>query len=143
MIIEKIKKTFIFQLFFNMRGLIMKAINKTLTSFVFLLGTFFSMNLPAWDATTTINHLDEAIKAMKENKLETAELHMKKARQTGKEIIGGSLEVTARKASGLIKKARLQAQNGDLNSASLTLKEAIGLFKTMHDNSKGGRGGLN
>jgi hypothetical protein len=120
----------------------MKSINKLLLSSLFLLGMAFSVDLLAWDANITITHLEQALQALKDNKLEVAETHMKIARQTVKEVIGGSIEAKVQNGSNLIMKARRQAQGGDLPMAAGTLREALGIFKAIHEESKSRRGGL-
>lgn len=92
----------------------------------------------------TIAHLEEALKALNANDLKVAEEHMKAARQSVKDIIGGSIEVKAQRGSNAISTARRQAQSGDTAAATATLKEALQLFKSIHGTSQsGGRGGLN
>ena len=120
----------------------MKSIKKLLLSSFFLLSTAFSVDLLAWDANITINHLEQALQALNDKKLEVADTHMKIARQTVKEVIGGSIEVKVQNGSNLIMKARRQAQGGDLPAAGDTLKEALGIFKAIHEESKTRRGGL-
>jgi hypothetical protein len=98
--------------------------------------TLFSIN-------STITHLEAALKAVNANDLEGAQEHMKAARQSAKDIIGGSLEVKAQRGSTTIANARRQAQKGDLVSASASLKEAIEAFKSLHNPLEtGSRGGL-
>lgn len=109
---------------------------------VLLTGLIFSLNGWAMDANTTIGHLQYAMKALNSNELEIAEEHMKMARQTVKDIIGGSLEVKAQRGSGLITQARRQAQSGDAVAAAATLRQALEIFEGIHDASKSGRGGL-
>lgn len=113
-----------------------------LTGFV-LLGTTFSLNIAAWDANTTINHLQQAQTELKAGILGAAEEHMKISRQEVKGIIGGSLEVKAQRGSNLINKALRQAKSGDSKTADATLEEALEIFKAIHEASKAGRGGLN
>jgi hypothetical protein len=92
----------------------------------------------------TIAHIEEALKSLNANDLDIAEDHMRAARQSAKDISGGSIEVKAQRGSNTIGTARRQAQSGDTAAATATLKEALELFKSIHNASQaGGRGGLN
>lgn len=138
---------------FQSKGILhMKTIIKNLGVIFFVL--FFSAfvnNALAVDeqngkqpVNNTITHIEEALKALNTNDLEVAEDHMKAARQSAKDIIGGSIEVKAQRGSNIISTARRQAKSGDMAAATATLKEALNLFKSIHNPSQtGGRGGLN
>lgn len=121
----------------------MKTLKKIiLTGFVLLVATF-SLNIAAWDANSTINHLQQARTELKAGNLEAAEEHMKISRQEVKSIIGGSLEVKAQRGANLINKALRQAKSGDSNTADASLERALEIFQAIHEASKAGRGGLN
>jgi hypothetical protein len=120
----------------------MTMIRKNLWASLALLCLIFSASSGAMDANTTITHLQDALKALNGNELEVAQTHMKAARQTAKDIAGGSLEVKAQRASSLITTARRQIQSGDTAAAAVSLQESINLFKALHDTGAGGRGGL-
>ncbi|MGZ8193868.1 MAG: hypothetical protein ACXW0H_04740 [Methylobacter sp.] len=91
----------------------------------------------------TITHLEAALKAVNANDLEAAKEHMKAARQSAKDITGGSLEVKTQHGTNAIANARRQAQKGDTAGASASLKQALEVFKSLHSSSEtGSRGGL-
>jgi len=130
----------------------MKTIMKNITAF------FLVLSLTAWltnafavdeqngrqPVNNTVTHLEEALKALNVNNVGIAEEHMKAARQSVKDILGGSIEVKAQRGSNIITTARKHAKNGDLGAAAAAVKEALELFKSIHSSSEtGGRGGLN
>ncbi|CAA9890228.1 conserved exported hypothetical protein [Candidatus Methylobacter favarea] len=91
----------------------------------------------------TITHLEAALEAVNASDLGTAQEHMKAARQSAKDIIGGSLEVKTQRGTNAITNARRQAQKGDAEGASASLKQALDIFKSLHSSSAtGSRGGL-
>ncbi|NOT13757.1 MAG: hypothetical protein HOP23_18350 [Methylococcaceae bacterium] len=91
----------------------------------------------------TITHLEAALKAVNVNDFGVAQEHMKAARQSAKDIIGGSIEVKAQRGSNALASARRQAQKGDSAGTATSLKEAIEVFKSLHNPSEtGSRGGL-
>lgn len=93
---------------------------------------------------STIAHLDAAQQAVNANDWEAAQEHMKAARQSAKNIIGGSLEVKTQRGANAIANARRLAQKGDKTGASSSLKQAVEIFKSLQSSSEtGGRGGLN
>ncbi|MEC4748252.1 hypothetical protein U2W12_07275 [Methylomicrobium sp. Wu6] len=94
--------------------------------------------------STAIAHLEAAQKALAANEQDTAQEHMKAATQSSKDIFGGSLEVKAQRGSRAIANARRLAREGDTSGASVTLKEAEEIYKSLLQPEKsGGRGGLN
>jgi hypothetical protein len=91
----------------------------------------------------TLKHLEAALGAVDANDLETAQEHIKAARQASKEIIGGSLEAKTQRGSDAIVNARLHAKEGNTAGAAASLKEAIGVFKSMlRPFEVGSQGGL-
>jgi len=91
----------------------------------------------------TISHLEAALKAVDMADLEVAQEHMKAARQSAKDIIGGSLEVKAQRGTNAITNARRQTQKGETAEATASLKRALEIFKSLHSSSEtGSRGGL-
>jgi cellobiose-specific phosphotransferase system component IIA len=121
----------------------MKMLRKNVWISLVLLCLIFSASSSAMDANATIAHLQDALKALNSNELDAAQAHMKAARQTAKDIVGGSLEVKAQRASSLITTARRQIQSGDIAAAKASLQESLDLFKALHNTGAGGRGGLN
>ena len=92
----------------------------------------------------TVVHLEEGLRALQANELETAQEHMKAAGQTSKKIIGGSYEVKVQRGSRALAIARRQTKEGDTASAVVSLKQAIEVYKSLLGSTKsGGRGGLN
>lgn len=92
----------------------------------------------------TLTHLEAAQQAVNANDWEVAQEHMKAARQSAKNIIGGSLEVKTQRGANAIATARRLAQKGDKDGTSASLKQAIEIFKSLQNSSEtGGRGGLN
>ncbi len=138
---------------FQSKGILhMKIIIKNLgvLFFVLFFSTFVNNALAVDEqngkqpVNNTITHIEEALKALNTNDLEVAEDHMKAARQSVKDIMGGSIEVKAQRGSNIISTARRQAKSGDMAAATATLNEALKLFKSIHNPSQtGGRGGLN
>ena len=91
----------------------------------------------------TITHIETAIKAIDSNDFDAAQEHIKAARQSAKNIVGGSLEVKAQRGSSAITNARRLLQKSDAAGASASLKEALEVFKSLISSSeKSGRGGL-
>jgi hypothetical protein len=91
----------------------------------------------------TIAHLESALKAVNTNELETAQEHIKAAGQSSKDIIGGSLEVKTQRGSRAIATARRQTKEGNTVGAAVSLKEAIGVYKSLLGPlESGSRGGL-
>jgi hypothetical protein len=120
----------------NLLVLSLCAITNTTVAAVTETGTTLSIN-------NTITHLEAAQKAVNTNDLGEAQEHMKAARQSAKDIIGGSLEVKTQRGSNAIASARRQAQKGDTAGASASLKEALDVFKSLQSSSEtGSRGGL-
>jgi hypothetical protein len=92
---------------------------------------------------STVTHLDAALKAGNADDWDIAQEHMKAARQSAKDIIGGSLEVRAQRGANAIASARRLAQKDDKAGALASLKQAIEIFKSLQNSSDtGGRGGL-
>jgi len=91
----------------------------------------------------TIAHLEASLGAVNANDLKAAQEHINAARQTSKEIIGGSLEARAAEGSRAIVNARRSAMEGDKAGAAAALTEALEVFKSMLLPFKAGsRGGL-
>jgi hypothetical protein len=91
----------------------------------------------------TISHLDAALKAVNANELEVAQEHIKAAKQSSKDIIGGSIEVKAQRGSSTIAKARRQLKEGNTADATESLKQALEIFKSLlQPVEAGSRGGL-
>lgn len=91
----------------------------------------------------TVAHLEAALKAVNADDVETAQEHIKAARQSSKVIIGGTLEAKTQRGSDAIVNARLHLKEGHLDSAADSLKEAIETFKSMlRPSESGSRGGL-
>ena len=124
-----------------------------LQQFVFTL--LFALSLSALSTTAfaaqadggpvgaTTGHLEAAMKAVESNDFEAAQVHIKAARQSAKNIIGGSFEVKAQRGSSAISKARRRLNNDDAAGATASLKKALEIFTSMKSSSeKGGRGGL-
>ncbi|MGR9046148.1 MAG: hypothetical protein ACU83N_12690 [Gammaproteobacteria bacterium] len=98
---------------------------------------------PSGPIDTTLKHLETALKAIDANDFEAAQTHIKAARQSAKNIIGGSLEVKAQRGSSAISKARSRLNKDDAAGATASLKKALDIFISMtKDSEKGGRGGL-
>lgn len=130
----------------------MNTIKKSLAAIFLLLSLCAITNTPVAAVTQTsamqpindtIAHLEAALKAVDENNLEVAQEHIKAARQSAKDIIGGSIEVKTQRGSSAIANARSQAQKGDTAGASASLKKALEVFKSLNSSSEtGSRGGL-
>lgn len=92
---------------------------------------------------TTVSHLEAGLQALQANELETAQKHMKAARQSSKNITGGSYEVKAQRGYKVISAARRHTKEGNTDSAITSLKQAIDMYKALLNPDKsGGRGGL-
>ena len=120
----------------NLLILFLGAITPTTVAAVTERGTSLSIN-------NAITHIEAALKAINANDLVEAQEHMKAARQSAKDIIGGSIEVKTQRGSNAIASARRLAQKGDTAGASGSLKEALAVFKSLNTSSEtGSRGGL-
>ena len=72
-----------------------------------------------------------------------AQEHINAARQSSKEIIGGTLAPKASRGSDAIVKARRHVKKGDKDGAASALNEALEIFHSMLRSSDGGsQGGL-
>lgn len=130
----------------------MNTIKKILVacSLALFLGTASNISIAAVMQTgmekpinNTIKELETALSAVNANDLELAQEHMKAARQSAKQIIGGSLEARAQRGSDAIVNARIQAKEGNTNGAATALKEALEVFKSMlRPFEVGSQGGL-
>jgi predicted negative regulator of RcsB-dependent stress response len=86
----------------------------------------------AQSSSTTIAHLEEALKAVEANELEAAQEYINAAGQSSKEILGVcSVESKKQRGSGAIANARRQAKEGNAAGAAESLKKAIEVFKSM------------
>lgn len=86
----------------------------------------------AQSSSTTIAHLEEALKAVEALELEAAQEHINAAGQSSKEILGVcSVESKKQRGSGAIANARRQVKEGNAAGAAESLKKAIEVFKSM------------
>ena len=79
----------------------------------------------------TIAHLEAALKAVNTNELEAAQEHIKAARQSSKDIFGGSIESKKQRGSRAIASARRQMKEGNTTGAADSLKEALEVFNSL------------
>ena len=128
----------------------MNTIKKNLVaSFLILfLGAVSNITVAAQTGMTqpinnTIAHLDAALNAVNADDLEVALEHINAARQSSKEIIGGTLAPKASRGSDAIVNARRNVKEGNKDGADAALKEALEIFNSMLRTSDGGsQGGL-
>ena len=91
----------------------------------------------------TIVHLEAALSAVNANDLDMAQEHIKGARQSSKQIIGGSFSAKTARGSSAILKARLHVKKGNTDAAAADLKKALEIFKSMLGSfDAGSQGGL-
>lgn len=127
----------------------MRTIKEILVSslLVLSLGAISNLTIAAQTGMTqpinnTIAHLDAALSAVNADDLEVAQEHINAARQSSKEIIGGTLAPKASRGSDAIVKARRHVKKGDKDAAA-ALNEALEIFHSMLRSSDGGsQGGL-
>lgn len=81
---------------------------------------------------TAIANLEAALKAVTENKLDEAQDSIDATRDSANDILG-RCSVAAKKEHGstALRKAHRQIENGDTAGATVSLKEAIEIFKSL------------
>lgn len=81
---------------------------------------------------TAIKNLEAALKAVTANKLDKAQDYIDATRDSASDILG-ACSITAKKERGstALKKARRQIKNRDTAGATVSLKEAIKIFKSL------------
>ena len=88
-------------------------------------------------------HLEAALGAVNANDLEVAQEHIKAARQSSKEIIGGTFSARTARGSSAIVKARLYVKKENTDAAAAALKKALEIFNSMlRPFDAGSQGGL-
>lgn len=79
-----------------------------------------------------IANLEAALKAVTENKLDAAQDYIDATRDSASDILGAcSIEAKKQHGSTALKNARRQIKNGDTAGATVSLKEAIEIFKSL------------
>ncbi len=79
-----------------------------------------------------IANLEAALKAVTENKLDAAQDFIDATRDSASDILGAcSIEAKKQHGSTALKNARRQIKNGDTAGATISLKEAIEIFKSL------------
>lgn len=95
----------------------------------------------------TIADLEAALAAVNDNDLNLAQERIKAARQSSKDIIGGTLAPKTSRGSSAIKKAFRHAKKGNTEKTVAALNKALEIFKSMKvhlpSETTGSRGGLN
>lgn len=117
------------------------------SSLVLSLGAFNNFAVAAQAGTTqsinnTTAHLEMALSAVKENDLKVAQEHINAARQSSKEIIGGTYAPAVSRGSDAILKARRNVKEGNTDGTAAALKEALEIFNSMHSPAFSSQGGL-
>lgn len=127
----------------------MNTINKIIfvSSLVLFLGASNDIAAAAQTGTTqqinnTTAHLQTALNAVNENNLEAAQEHINAARQSSKQIIGGTYAPAASRGSDAILKARRSLKEGNTDAAADALQEALEIFNSMHSPKFSSQGGL-
>ena len=81
---------------------------------------------------TAIANLEAALKAVNENKLDKAQDYIDATRDSASDILGRcSIEAKKEHGSTALRNARRQIENGDTAGATVSLKEAIKIFKSL------------
>lgn len=81
---------------------------------------------------TAIKNLEAALKAVTANKLDEAQNYIDATRYSASYILGAcSIAAKKERGSTSLKKARRQIKNGDTAGATVSLKEAIKIFKSL------------
>ena len=80
----------------------------------------------------TIANLEAALKAVTENKLAEAKDYIDATRDSASDILGRcSVEAKKERGSSALRNARHQIDKGDTAGATVSLKEAIEIFKSL------------
>lgn len=81
---------------------------------------------------TAIANLEAALKAVTENKLDEAQDSIDATRDSANDILGRcSIEAKKQHGSTALRNARRQIKSGDKAGATVSLKEAIEIFKSL------------
>lgn len=81
---------------------------------------------------TAITKLEAALQAVTENKLDEAQDHIDATRDSANDILGRcSIEAKKERGSTALRNARRQIKSGDTAGATVSLKEAIEIFKSL------------
>ena len=80
---------------------------------------------------TTIQHIEETLSAIEANDLGVAQEHINAARQSSKQIFGGTLASKAQRGADAIVSARSQVKDGKADDATATLKSALEVYKGL------------
>lgn len=79
-----------------------------------------------------IANLEAALKAVTANKMDAAQDYIDATRDSASDILGAcSIEAKKQHGSTALKNARRQIKNGDTAGATISLKEAIEIFKSL------------
>lgn len=81
------------------------------------------------NVSETISHLEKALEEIAKSDFNTAQVHLKAARNSGEKITGN--ETVVKQAGALVIQGQIKAKLGDIKAASEELHKAISLYKSL------------